>query len=162
MRRRTAPSAVGLEEQLNSMNPAAATLRNGVQTVQDTYNGDYYSAGQIEGNALANGAVVLATMGAGDALGAVLGDTDTAAAATDASAGTTPPADPLTPPGPGWEWRPVTSNPASGRGSWYNPGTDESLHPDLNHPDPIPPHWDYTDPSGDRYRWFLDGRMEPR
>jgi hypothetical protein len=91
VRRRTAPSAVGLEEQLNSMNPAAATLRNGVQTVQDTYNGDYYSAGQIEGNALANGAVVLATMGAGDALGAVLGDTDTAAAATDASAGTEPP-----------------------------------------------------------------------
>ena len=29
VRRRTAPSAVGLEEQLNSMNPAAATLRNG-------------------------------------------------------------------------------------------------------------------------------------
>lgn len=66
----------------------------------------------------------------------------------------TPPADPSTSPGPGWEWR----GKAGGQigdgdtGGWYNPGTGESLHPDLNHPDPIGPHWDWKDPSGNQWR----------
>jgi len=34
------------------------------------------------------------------------------------------------------------------RGSWYNSKSGESLHSDLEHPDPIGPHWDYTDPNG--------------
>ena len=69
--------------------------------------------------------------------------------------------DPTKAPGEGWEWRgkgPVGSS----RGSWYNPGTDESLHPDLNHPDPIGPHWDVVDPDGKEFRWFPDGRIEPK
>ena len=40
--------------------------------------------------------------------------------------------DPTKAPGPGWRWEgngPVGSR----RGSWYNPTTDQSLHPDLSH-----------------------------
>ena len=37
-------------------------------------------------------------------------------------------------PGAGWEWR-GTGEPGSAKGSWYNPSTDESLHPDLGHGD---------------------------
>jgi Bacterial toxin 37 len=75
-----------------------------------------------------------------------------------------PPALPASPdqsPGPGWEWRgkgPVGSD----RGSWFNPTSGESLHPDLNHSPPIGPHWDYTDGSGTEARIFPDGRMEPK
>jgi RHS repeat-associated protein len=50
----------------------------------------------------------------------------------------TPPSDPTQPPGEGWEWR-GNGPPGSEQGSWYNPTTEESLHPDLNHPDPIGP-----------------------
>src|SRR5581483_3558025 len=39
-------------------------------------------------------------------------------------------ADPSKSPGSGWEWR-GSGDPASGKGSWYNPSTDQSLHPDL-------------------------------
>ena len=28
------------------------------------------------------------------------------------------------------------------KGAWVNPNTGDSLHPDLNHPMPIGPHWD--------------------
>lgn len=58
-----------------------------------------------------------------------------------------PPADPSKPPGEGWEWR-GKGPPGSGQGSWYNPKTGESLHPDLNHGPPIGPHWDYNRPGG--------------
>ena len=34
-------------------------------------------------------------------------------------------------------------------GAWYNPETKTSLSPDLNHPDPIPLHWDYKGPLGE-------------
>jgi RHS repeat-associated protein len=44
--------------------------------------------------------------------------------------------DPRQSPGPDWEWR--------AEGNWYNPKTRESLHPDLDHPAPVGPHWDYT------------------
>lgn len=53
--------------------------------------------------------------------------------------------DPTKAPGPGWEWRgngPVGSS----RGAWYNPTTDQSLHPDLNHGGKIGPHYDYSGP----------------
>ncbi len=72
-----------------------------------------------------------------------------------------PPANPNNPPGPDWEWR-GNESPDSGRGSWYNPHTDESLHPDLNHGPPIGPHWDYIDPSGNRWRIFPDGRIDAK
>jgi hypothetical protein len=60
-------------------------------------------------------------------------------------------------PGPGWEWR----GPAD-KGSWYNPETGESLHPDLEHPEPIGPHYDYRAPDGQFYRIFRDGTVVPK
>jgi hypothetical protein len=61
------------------------------------------------------------------------------------------PANPADPPAPGWQWR---GNPPPGgaQGSWYNPNTGESLHPDLNHPPPVGPHWDWKDPGGGQWR----------
>ncbi len=38
-----------------------------------------------------------------------------------------------------------------------DPETGESLHPDLNHPQPIGPHWDYVDPRGGQWRISPDG-----
>ena len=35
--------------------------------------------------------------------------------------------------------------PGSSKGNRYNPDTGEILHPDLNHPRPIGPHWDFSD-----------------
>ena len=59
---------------------------------------------------------------------------------------------PSKPPGPGYEWR-GSGDPSSGKGNWYNPRTGQTLHPDLNHPNPIGPHWDYKSP---------DGRVTPK
>jgi RHS repeat-associated protein/uncharacterized repeat protein (TIGR01451 family) len=73
----------------------------------------------------------------------------------------TVPSDPTQSPGEGWEWRGRGAI-GSAQGSWYNPKTGESLHPDLGHPAPIGPHWDYIAPDGTRYRIFPDGRMEPK
>ena len=69
--------------------------------------------------------------------------------------------DPTKAPGKDWEWRgkPPVGGP---KGGWYNPDTGESLHPDLAHPDPIPPHWDYIDPSGNGWRLFPDGTATPK
>lgn len=42
-----------------------------------------------------------------------------------------------------------------------NLNTVESLHPDLNHPQPICPHRDYVPyRHGPEYRWYPDGTME--
>jgi RHS repeat-associated protein len=68
--------------------------------------------------------------------------------------------DPTQPPGPGWEWR-GSGEAGTSRGSWWNPETQESLHPDLGHPDPHGPHYDWQTPDG-RYRVFPDGRIEPK
>lgn len=58
----------------------------------------------------------------------------------------------------GFEWRGKPgSKPGSKDGNWYNPRTGESLRPDLDHPGPIGPHWDYRDPSGNWHRIFPDG-----
>ncbi len=72
-----------------------------------------------------------------------------------------PPEDPSQPPGPEWEWR-GQQPPGGDKGAWYNPNTGESLHPDLNHPEPIGPHWDYTSPDGTPYRIMPDGTMVPK
>lgn len=62
-----------------------------------------------------------------------------------------------------YEWRGKPgSTPGSKDGNYYNPSTKESLRPDLNHPDPIGPHWDYRDPSGTWWRIFPNGRKEPK
>jgi RHS repeat-associated protein len=71
------------------------------------------------------------------------------------------PPDPTKAPGPDWVWR-GKGAPGSKDGSWYNPKTGESLHPDLQHPDPIGPHWDYRDPNKNDWRIFPDGRVEPK
>jgi hypothetical protein len=72
------------------------------------------------------------------------------------------PQDPTLPPGPGWVWRGRPgSQPGDPEGGWYNPDTQETLHPDLNHEEPIGPHWDYIAPTGQKYRWFPDGTIEP-
>jgi RHS repeat-associated protein len=58
----------------------------------------------------------------------------------------------------GFEWKGKPgSTPGSGPGNWYNPRTKESLHPDLNHPNPIGPHWDYKDGNGNWWRIFPNG-----
>lgn len=59
------------------------------------------------------------------------------------------PIDPTKPPGQGWQWRGRPGSvPGSKDGSWYNPGTKESLRPDLDHGPPHGEHWDYKDPNG--------------
>nr|WP_249280209.1 polymorphic toxin type 37 domain-containing protein [Guopingia tenuis] len=65
------------------------------------------------------------------------------------------------PPGKDFEWR-GSGEPGSPRGSWYNPKTGESLHPDLNHPHGIELHWDYKSPEGINYRIFADGSVVPK
>jgi len=57
--------------------------------------------------------------------------------------------DPSQPPGPGWEWRGEGPT-GSKAGSWYNPTTRQSLHPDLDHPGPIGPHYDCKGPDTGR------------
>jgi len=71
------------------------------------------------------------------------------------------PDDPTQPPGPGWKWR-GKGSPGSPEGSWHNPTTGESLHPDLQHPEPIGPHWDYRAPNRTDWRVFPDGRVLPK
>ncbi|MDR3624643.1 MAG: polymorphic toxin type 37 domain-containing protein, partial [Chlamydiales bacterium] len=65
-------------------------------------------------------------------------------------------------PGEGFEWKGKDS-PGGKRGSWHNEGTQESLHPDLNHPPPKKPHWDYEGPNYPKgVRLNLDGTWEPK
>jgi len=64
-------------------------------------------------------------------------------------------------PGPGWEWK-GKGTPGSPAGNWFNPSTQESLHPDIVHPPPIGPHYDWQDSSGSWWRIFPDGRVEPK
>lgn len=65
------------------------------------------------------------------------------------------------PPGTEWRGKPG-STPGSVEGNYYNPKTGESYHPDLSHPDPIGPHWDYRAPDGKWYRVLPDGTMQPK
>ncbi len=65
------------------------------------------------------------------------------------------------PPGTTWRGKPG-SRPGSSQGNYYNRGTGESFHPDLTHPKPIGPHWDYRAPDGTWYRIMPDGTMVPK
>jgi RHS repeat-associated protein len=69
--------------------------------------------------------------------------------------------DPSQAPGPGWAWR-GNGPPGSNQGAWYNPETGESLHPDLDHLDPIGPHYDYVAPDGTQYRIYQNGQIEQK
>lgn len=73
------------------------------------------------------------------------------------------PTTPTESPGPGYRWwgRP-DSIPGDKRGNWYNEETGESLRPNMDHKPPIGPHWDYRAPDRTWYRWFPDGRLEPK
>ena len=64
-------------------------------------------------------------------------------------------------PGDDWKWK-GKGNQGGDKGNYTNPNTGESLHPDLNHPNPIGPHWDYKDPFGKWWRLFPDGRVLPK
>ena len=60
-------------------------------------------------------------------------------------------ADPTKRPAEGFEWR-GRGEPKTGKGRWvkdHNLPTEESFHPDFNHPPPKGPHWDYTGPDGE-------------
>lgn len=72
--------------------------------------------------------------------------------------------DPTIPPGLDWQWRPEGGDPAMEQGAWFNPKTGESLHPDLEHDEPIGPHYDYKvrGERGPGYRVYPDGRVEPK
>lgn len=69
--------------------------------------------------------------------------------------------DPNKAPGDDWEWK-GKGTPDEGKGNWTNPNTGESLHPDLKHPEPYGPHWDYKNPDGKWYRIFPDGTVMPK
>jgi hypothetical protein len=64
------------------------------------------------------------------------------------------------PPGKGFVWM-GNGDVESNRGMWVNPTTKEAWRPDLHHPPPIGPHWDYWDADGHRYRVYEDNTVEP-
>jgi RHS repeat-associated protein len=67
------------------------------------------------------------------------------------------------PPAPDWIWRGKPGAPRGGReGNWINPKTGEKIFNDMDHKPGIKPHLDYTDPSGDTWRWFPDGTIQPK
>ena len=66
----------------------------------------------------------------------------------------------------GFEWR-GTGDPGSGQGNWVRgkkkDNNKEELHPGLNHPNPIGPHWDYKGPKfPEGIRIKPDGSWEPK
>jgi len=67
--------------------------------------------------------------------------------------------DPTKSPGEGWEWR-GNGPPESGKGSWYNPKTGESLHPDLKHGLPKGPHWGYNNGQGKKVDIYPNGEIK--
>jgi hypothetical protein len=77
---------------------------------------------------------------------------------------------PAVPPEPGWVWNGQNPTPGTPNGAWNNPSTGESLSPDLAHPEPFGPHWDYINPKppyrtpGGNKGWRIwpDGTMTPK
>jgi hypothetical protein len=70
--------------------------------------------------------------------------------------------DPLnaSPPAPGFEWR-GNGPPGTEQGSWYNPQTEERIHPDMG--GGHGPHIDYqVGRNGPEARVYPDGRVEPK
>ncbi|MDY0139214.1 MAG: RHS repeat-associated core domain-containing protein [Candidatus Izemoplasmatales bacterium] len=70
--------------------------------------------------------------------------------------------DPNVPPGEDFEWK-GKGSPESGKGNWVNKDTGEWYHPDLNHGEPIGPHWDYGQKGTPGEWWiFPDGTVLPK
>jgi len=112
------------------------------------------------------------------------GDTSAEEALSGASSGTST-SDPKAPPQPGeiptldwndptkppigpngeeWVWR---GKPPQGgdKGGYVNPSNpDQSAHPDLAHPAPVGPHWDYTDRNKDNPGWrvYPGGKIDEK
>ena len=64
----------------------------------------------------------------------------------------------------GYEWK-GKGKPGSAEGNWVKgpKGSQETLHPDLNHPNPIGPHWDYDGPNfPDGARLYPNGTWSPK
>ena len=55
----------------------------------------------------------------------------------------------------GYEWRGPDEQ-GGKNGGYANPNGRDSWHPDLDHPDGIDPHWDYTDIYKNKWRVFPD------
>lgn len=73
-----------------------------------------------------------------------------------------PPIGDQPPPGNGWEWRGAPGAlPGSDKGNWVNVQTGEEWHPH-NEWSKHGPHSDYTDPDGNTWRRYSDGRWEPK
>jgi RHS repeat-associated protein len=115
------------------------------------------SAGAVAGTAATGGTILLMSGQGGDTGSDAGGDTSPTPPSEQY------PTDPTQPPGPGYEWRGQPGSvPGDPNGNWYNPNTGESLRPDLSHPDPIGPHWDYRAPDGQWYRWYPNGQVIPK
>ena len=74
--------------------------------------------------------------------------------------------DPSNPPvdsdGNEWPWR-GPDDPGGERGGYVDPNNkDISVHPDLNHPDPIGPHYDYTNRKKGGARIHPSGQITPK
>ena len=73
--------------------------------------------------------------------------------------------DPTKCPAEEFEWK-GKGRAETGRGSWVkNDGLpiEESLHPDLIHPPPKDPHWDYVGPEYPKgAELYLDGTWKPK
>ena len=63
----------------------------------------------------------------------------------------------------GYEWR-GKGEQGSKKGSYFNKDTKESLHPDLDHPDGVDPHWDYNYRGSGCKGWriFANGVIEKK
>ena len=61
----------------------------------------------------------------------------------------------------GYEWK-GKGEQGSKEGSYFNPESGESLHPDLDHPEGKAPHWDYNYRGSGVKGWriFPDGAFE--
>ncbi|MYM90167.1 hypothetical protein GTP91_23715 [Rugamonas sp. FT82W] len=71
---------------------------------------------------------------------------------------------PVGPNGEEWEWR---GKPPQGgdKGGYVNPSNpDQSAPPDLGHPPPVGPHWDYTDRNKTNPGWrvYPGGRIDEK
>jgi RHS repeat-associated protein len=66
--------------------------------------------------------------------------------------------DPTKCPDEGFEWK-GRGKIGSKKGRWYNKEKNQSLHPDIDHPPPQKPHWDYKGPEGE-FRLNIDGTWE--
>ena len=118
------------------------------------------------------GGVLCLGVGCGESVGQALSDfvNQYNEDASDAESGQCPTPDnpswpgddpKIAPPGTKWIGAPG-SIPGDGKGNYHNPDTDESYRPDLEHPDPIGPHWDYHGPSGEKGRFLPDGTYHPK